>query len=282
MSSTSIKRILSDIKKLEASPLENDGIFWHMDEDNVYNFKALIIGPSDTPYSGGFYFFNFNIPQSYPLDPPKVEYMTQYNKIRFNPNLYTNGKVCLSILNTWEGPSWTPCNTLSSILVSILGMVFVKDPLVNEPGFEHANNTELDNYNAIVEYGSLMGATAHMLRCLPNGFEVFKPKIEDYFVLNYDKYLKRAKELMGIRKNKNYYCDAYHINTYCDYSKTIKELKNIHKDITGIEEELPEYSDILVKELRELAKTLDINPRKDGKYKNKRDLYEDVKKKMKN
>lgn len=39
--------------------------------------------------------------------------------MRFNPNLYANGKVCLSILGTWDGPSWTPGMTLSSVLLSI-------------------------------------------------------------------------------------------------------------------------------------------------------------------
>jgi hypothetical protein len=28
--------------------------------------------------------------------------------VRFNPNLYINGKVCLSLLGTWSGPSWNP------------------------------------------------------------------------------------------------------------------------------------------------------------------------------
>ena len=53
----------------------------------------------------------------YPLSPPKVNFMTtDGGRVRFNPNLYTCGKVCLSVLNTWDKNDWTPANT-------ILGMV---------------------------------------------------------------------------------------------------------------------------------------------------------------
>ena len=63
-------------------------------------------------------------------------YLQKPIKIRFNPNLYTSGKVCLSMLNTWKGPGWVPTNTVSNILVAIQALVFNQEPLRNEPGFE--------------------------------------------------------------------------------------------------------------------------------------------------
>ena len=39
------------------SNLENDGIFYHVDEDDMFNVKLMIIGPKDTPYEDGLYFF---------------------------------------------------------------------------------------------------------------------------------------------------------------------------------------------------------------------------------
>ena len=48
-------------------------------------------------------------PPAYPCDCPKVELVTTgQGSVGFNPNLYANGKVCLSILGTWAGPSWSP------------------------------------------------------------------------------------------------------------------------------------------------------------------------------
>lgn len=31
---------------------------------------------------------------------------TSGGNVRFNPNLYQQGTVCLSLLGTWGGPSW--------------------------------------------------------------------------------------------------------------------------------------------------------------------------------
>ena len=62
----------------------------------------MIIGPNDTPYEGGFYFLDIVFFQD--LDPPKADIYDSNQEVRFNPNLYKNGKVCVSLLNTWSGP----------------------------------------------------------------------------------------------------------------------------------------------------------------------------------
>lgn len=65
----------------------------------VFQIHALITGPFDTPYEGGFFLFLFRCPPDYPIHPPRVKLMTTGNNtVRFNPNFYRNGKVCLSIL----------------------------------------------------------------------------------------------------------------------------------------------------------------------------------------
>lgn len=56
-------------------------------------------------------------------------------KVRFNPNLYANGRVCLSILGTWSGPQWTPAMNLYSVVLSIQSLLN-KNPFYNEPGFK--------------------------------------------------------------------------------------------------------------------------------------------------
>jgi hypothetical protein len=39
----------------------------------------------------------------------QVQFLTTGGgQVRFNPNLYNCGKVCLSLLGTWSGPSWQP------------------------------------------------------------------------------------------------------------------------------------------------------------------------------
>ena len=57
------------------------------------------------------------MPDDYPLSPPKFDFMTTNGIIRFNPNLYCNGKVCISMINTWSGPGWIPTYTLDKVFL---------------------------------------------------------------------------------------------------------------------------------------------------------------------
>ena len=98
--------------------------------------RVLITGPEDTSYENGFYLFDFTFPSDYPHKPPKCLYLTTQGNSRMNPNLYANGYVCLSLLGTWSGPSWTSCNTLTSICMSLRALVLNSKPIQNEPSFE--------------------------------------------------------------------------------------------------------------------------------------------------
>jgi ubiquitin-conjugating enzyme E2 Z len=102
--------------------------------------KALIIGPPDTPYEYGFFEFGLKFGNDYPSQPPKVDARTtNKGQCRFNPNIYAQGKVCLSILGTWAGETsgeeWSSAQGLESILISIQSLMS-SNPYENEPGFE--------------------------------------------------------------------------------------------------------------------------------------------------
>ena len=120
ISKETIQRLASDIKMLLKDPLDNHNIYYKHDTDDILKGYALIIGPKNTPYENGFYLFEFNFPYNYPYSPPKVVFCTGDGSTRFHPNLYVNGKVCLSVLNTWKGEQWTGCQTISSILLSLI------------------------------------------------------------------------------------------------------------------------------------------------------------------
>lgn len=129
-----LKRIRGDLRSLAADPLP--GIVLLPDDALVLRMHALVTGPQGTPYENGFFYFILACPVDYPMSPPRVKLMTTGGgSVRFNPNLYANGKVCLSILGTWSGPGWTPTNTLSSVLLSIQSLMS-EQPLRNEPGLE--------------------------------------------------------------------------------------------------------------------------------------------------
>ena len=56
------KRIMIDIKQYQKSELDKCGIYLIPDDNNMSKAKALIIGPKDTPYENGFYFFDIEFP----------------------------------------------------------------------------------------------------------------------------------------------------------------------------------------------------------------------------
>ena len=139
-------RIASEITSLASNlPIEaGSSIFVRVDEDRPDVLKALIVGPEDTPYENGLFEFDILLPLAYPESPPQVRLITTGGgRVRFNPNLYQDGKVCLSLLGTWTGPSWNAAtSTLLQVLVSIQALILVPDPYFNEPGFEGSMGTK--------------------------------------------------------------------------------------------------------------------------------------------
>ena len=171
-----------------------DGIYLWVDKSqqtcNIYQQYAMIVGPKNTPYFGGYFFFDIKFPNDYPLSPPTITLLTVNNKVRFNPNLYENGKVCLSILGTWNGPSWKPIMNIRLVLSSIQSLLG-EYPIQNEPGFENVKPDEEPSiqYNTMLIYHTYNIA---ILDVLENKFEVsklFEKEIKEEFTNNYEKLL---------------------------------------------------------------------------------------------
>lgn len=88
---------------------------------------------------------------------------TDSGNVRFNPNLYANGKVCLSILGTWSGPGWTQVQTMLSTLLSIQSLMNSK-PYQNEPGFEYERKSgDIKKYNDCILHETLRVAVCGMM-----------------------------------------------------------------------------------------------------------------------
>ena len=182
-----VKRIRADVRYLEQEPLL--GIYCFPDEEFSTIQHALIVGPFDTPYEGGFFYFLIDCPDNYPHEPPKVTLMTTGGgTVRFNPNLYSNGKVCLSILGTWSGPGWAPVNSLASVLLSIQSLMNEK-PYHNEPGFEDTNATACFNYSECIRHETLRVAVCDMVTSDTGFFpERFRQTIHNLFLSFFEIY----------------------------------------------------------------------------------------------
>ncbi|KAK3693839.1 small conjugating protein ligase-like protein [Podospora appendiculata] len=142
MADQSVFRITKELSELQKN--SDLSLAVACQDIDVRNVKALIIGPHDTPYEFGFFEFNFKFNKDYPRKSPAVTATTTNGgRCRFNPNIYANGRVCLSILGTWRGErgeEWSAAQGLESILLSIQSLMS-SNPYENEPGFEDANET---------------------------------------------------------------------------------------------------------------------------------------------
>ncbi|KAK4545710.1 hypothetical protein LTR36_002664 [Oleoguttula mirabilis] len=114
-------------------------------DSDVRNVRALIIGPPETPYEFGFFEFDVKFSKEYPITSPGVRCITTNGgRCRFNPNIYNEGKVCLSILGTWRGNAgeeWSSAQGLESVMLSIQSLMS-QNPYENEPGYETAKKDE--------------------------------------------------------------------------------------------------------------------------------------------
>jgi len=230
VSKETISRLLKDVKQILKNPLTENGIYYIHDDTDMMKGYALIIGPSDTPYFGGNYFFELNYPADYPHSPPKVKYWTNANNIRFNPNLYVCGKVCVSLLNTWRGDQWTSCQTISTVLLTLCTLL-CSDPLLNEPGVEKTHN-DMSSYNKIIEFANIDIAVCDIVEKKQSVFmpffENFYPFIKENFIKNYGKLLEIANKKNEEFKNQvvNFKTGYYSMNVNVDYNKVIQRLQS--------------------------------------------------------
>jgi ubiquitin-protein ligase len=168
--SLALKRAIRDVKAAtESSALAEQGIYYMPDEDNIMHGIALLVGQKGTPYVGGYYFLDITFSDDYPFSPLKIKTLTQDGQTRFNPNLYIDGKVCLSVLNTWhEGPQWCGIQSLESVLMVIMSDVLCEIPLQGEPAYRTCGMSEESQiYNRIVFHSNVQTAVIDMLKNPP-------------------------------------------------------------------------------------------------------------------
>jgi ubiquitin-protein ligase len=220
-------RIVQDIYDFNKNKPE--GIYLSIDKKNLMKQHALIIGPKDTPYFGGFFFFEIIYPENYPTNSPQVTLLTIEKNVRFNPNLYECGKVCLSILGTWSGPSWSPVMNIRLVLQSIQSLL-CSFPIQNEPGFENTKENEITSmeYNQYLIYNTYRIAIIEVLKNKFNVSSLFKKEIEKEFNNNKSKLNNDLLSYKQIFGNSTVESRIYFMKkTKLDFISLIKEFNLI-------------------------------------------------------
>lgn len=118
----SSKRITRELNELQKDPPSNCSA-GPANENDIFDWKATIIGPEGSPYAGGLFHLVIQFPPDYPFKPPKVQFVTKI----FHPNINSNGGICLDILKD----QWSPALSISKVLLSISSLLTDANP--NDP-----------------------------------------------------------------------------------------------------------------------------------------------------
>ena len=161
-----------------------------------------------------------------------VKFCTNDGIVRFHPNLYRNGKVCLSILNTWKGEQWTGCQTIGSTLITIAS-ILENNALLNEPGI-NINHKDVKIYDKIIKYKTLETAIFKLINkniYVDEKFKVFDELIKDKFKENYFNILNSIDKIDDVQ---NISSGVYGLNIKINKEKLSNNLLNLFKKIEKI------------------------------------------------
>ncbi|XP_044158999.1 ubiquitin-conjugating enzyme E2 T [Bufo gargarizans] len=99
---------------------------WQVD-DKIDELRAQVVGGSGSPYEGGVFSLEIVVPERYPFEPPRVQFLTPI----YHPNIDTAGRICLDILKPPPKGAWRPALNLSSVLTSI--QLLMTEPNPEDP-----------------------------------------------------------------------------------------------------------------------------------------------------
>ena len=198
-----LKHVRKELKLLETSLPA--GIVVKGYEDRMDLFSAMIHGPKNTPYEDGLFFFDFQLGPDYPAVPPLCHYVA-FCTDRLNPNLYEEGKVCVSLLGTWSGKgteTWTADSNLLQLLVSIQGLILVPEPYFNEAGYERQKGTQIGEENSrMYNEMAVLKLVQSMTRMVRNPAQPFAQEIEEHMRNNALKFMTRLRLWRQISMDK--------------------------------------------------------------------------------
>jgi len=117
----SLRRIQKELTDLKVDPPANCSA--GPIGDDMFRWEGVIMGPSDSPYTGGVFKLNIQFPVDYPFKPPHLQFTTKI----YHPNINAAGLICLDILKG----QWSPALTISKVLLSITSLL--TDPNPNDP-----------------------------------------------------------------------------------------------------------------------------------------------------
>ena len=235
-----------------------NAIFIRVDDQRIDYMKAIVMGACNTPYAHGAFEYDIYCPSNYPNEPPKMNLTTTgKGAVRFNPNLYHDGKVCLSLLGTWRGTAtenWdAKFSTILQVLMSLQAIVMSEEVYFNEPGFEGEigkpeGERKNEAYSNVVRYNNIKFAMIGQIKNPPKGFETV---IKRHFYLKKDEIMKEVQKWVEFAGTHDAAYEGLVYDHNSEWCNKFKQSKT-------------RYKEMLTEAVKELEQTLNsIEPPKD-------------------
>jgi len=119
-----LRRLQAEYKQY----INDSNCFYSIEPDstNFFLWNILLLGSPNTIFEGGVFKCQLIFPQQYPNKPPIFKFISNLP----HPNIYNDGKVCISILHegvdetNYEDTSerWSPVQTIQTIFLSIISL----------------------------------------------------------------------------------------------------------------------------------------------------------------
>lgn len=108
-------------------------------ENNIFENDFEMIITAESLWNGYVIKGKITFPQNYPFNPPIIKIISDI----FHPNVYENGKVCLSILNTEvDETGYIKAEELWSPTLNISTVFIILEHLIAEPNLESPANLD--------------------------------------------------------------------------------------------------------------------------------------------
>ncbi|CAA21178.2 ubiquitin conjugating enzyme E2 Ubc1 [Schizosaccharomyces pombe] len=131
-----IAKELADVQQDKQAGIQ----VWTINDD-ISHLKGMFRGPEGTPYEGGYFVVDIEIPIDYPFRPPKMNFDTKI----YHPNVSSQtGAICLDILKD----QWSPVYTMKSALISLQSLLCTPEP--SNPQDAQVAQVYLQNYQQFV------------------------------------------------------------------------------------------------------------------------------------
>jgi ubiquitin-protein ligase len=133
MATSSVLLLSREYHALKKRPCSNWFQVYDLNNDKIHEWIVFVIGPPATLFEGGIYRGLLRFPEDYPMSPPSLQFTSEV----FHPNIYRDGKVCLSTLQVpppdEPNPSdfWRPVLGVEQALLSVVSLL--SDPNLDDP-----------------------------------------------------------------------------------------------------------------------------------------------------